>query len=139
MSLGLALAVPTTGVAYLVSGVSLSPSRFTAVIMIALGTLWFAATLARNAIVRPRREITVRSPRSATNSAPAPPPTLARASGVIDVSRPVTPWRWMDVLQGAGELLAVAWSVPLVVLLVMVPIGFAAASALWIVRLILRP
>jgi hypothetical protein len=34
-------------------------------------------------------------------------------------------------------LLALAWSVPVIILLIMVPIGLALASALWLGRLVL--
>ena len=53
------------------------------------------------------------------------------ASGAVDVNRPVTPWRWTSVLLAPLELLALAWTIPFLVLLVMVPIGLVIASALW--------
>jgi len=56
-----------------------------------------------------------------------------------EVSRPVTPWRWTNVLLAPLEALALAWSVPFLILLVMVPVGLALASALWLARLLLRP
>lgn len=57
----------------------------------------------------------------------------------VKVSRPVTPWRWTNVLLGPLEALALAWSIPFLILLVMVPVGLALASALWFGRLLLRP
>ena len=57
---------------------------------------------------------------------------------VIDVGRPVVPWRWTSIVLAPIELLALAWSVPFVILLVMVPIGLGIASVLWVARLILR-
>ena len=55
---------------------------------------------------------------------------------VVNVSRPVAPWRWTSVLLLPLEIVALAFAVPLVVLLVMVPVGLAAAAALWLGRLI---
>lgn len=138
-NLVLALAVPAMGLAYLVSGVSLSPGPFTVAIMILLGTLWFAATAVWNTIVRPQQEIAIRSLRTTTEGTPARRPALVRPDYVVDVSRPAAPWRWTSVPRTACELLAVVWSVPLVALLMMVPVGLVVAGALWLGRLILRP
>ena len=55
---------------------------------------------------------------------------------VVDVSRPVTPWRWQSSLQAPIELLALAWGIPLLILLLIVPVGLALAGALWIGRLL---
>jgi hypothetical protein len=55
---------------------------------------------------------------------------------VIDVSRPVTPWRLRSMLLVPIELLALAWSVPVLMALVIAPIGLAFAIALWVVRLV---
>ena len=57
---------------------------------------------------------------------------------VVDVSRPVTPWRWQSCLQAPIELLALAWGIPLLILLLIVPVGLAVAGALWIGRLVVR-
>ena len=57
---------------------------------------------------------------------------------VIDVSRPVTPWRWSSSLQAPIELLGLAWGIPIVILLLIVPVGLALAAALWVVRLVFR-
>jgi len=57
---------------------------------------------------------------------------------VVDVSRPVTPWRWTNSLQAPIELLALAWGIPLLILLLIVPVGLALAGALWIGRLVVR-
>jgi len=56
---------------------------------------------------------------------------------VVDVSRPEMPWRWSALLQVPIEVLALAWSVPFLILLVLLPIGLAVASALWLGRWIL--
>ena len=55
---------------------------------------------------------------------------------VVDVSRPATPWRWTNSLQAPIELLALAWGIPLLILLLIVPVGLALAAALWIGRLV---
>ena len=55
---------------------------------------------------------------------------------VLDVSRPVTPWRWQSSLQAPIELLALAWGIPFAILLLIVPVGLALAGALWIGRLV---
>lgn len=56
---------------------------------------------------------------------------------VVDVSRPVLPRRWTSVPLAPVELLAVAWSVPLVILLVGIPIALAVALVNWAGRLLL--
>ncbi len=48
---------------------------------------------------------------------------------------PVLPWRWQMVLVDALRLLAVAWSVPLAMLLVGVPVAVTIAVVLWLGRL----
>jgi hypothetical protein len=50
-----------------------------------------------------------------------------RADSVVDVSRPVLPWRWTRVLLAPVELLALAWSIPFAILLVGIPIALAVA------------
>ena len=65
--------------------------------------------------------------------------TPAHQTYVVNVSRPATPWRWRSILLVPIELLALAWSVPVFVLLIMVPIGLVLASGLWLGRLALRP
>lgn len=57
-----------------------------------------------------------------------------RAATTVDVSRLVIPWRWTSVLLAPLELLALVWSIPLVIALLMVPIGLAVMAALWVVR-----
>jgi hypothetical protein len=59
-------------------------------------------------------------------------------SYVVDVSRPAAPRRWTAAVMAPLELLAIAWTTPLVILLVMLPIGLVVALALWLVRLIAR-
>jgi hypothetical protein len=71
------------------------------------------------------------------DTAPTLPRVVMPASHVLDVSRPARPWRWTSVLLAPVELLALAWSVPVIILLIMVPIGLALASALWLGRLVL--
>ena len=52
----------------------------------------------------------------------------------MDASRSTTPWRWTSILLAPVELLALAWSVPFLILLIMVPIGFTLATVLWVGR-----
>ena len=54
----------------------------------------------------------------------------------VDVSRPVMPWSWRSSLQAPIELLALAWGIPLLIMLMMVPVGLALAAALWVARLV---
>jgi hypothetical protein len=56
---------------------------------------------------------------------------------VINISRPVQSWRWEDVFVAAVELLAVAWGVPLLVLLALLPVGLVIAGAVRLGRMIL--
>jgi hypothetical protein len=65
---------------------------------------------------------------------PRPGLTPDSASYVMDVSRPVAPRRWTAMVMAPFELLAVAWTAPLVILLLMLPIGLAAALAVWVAR-----
>ena len=55
---------------------------------------------------------------------------------VVDVSRPVTPWRWRNSLQAPIELLALAWGIPFLILLLILPIGLVLAGVLWVGRLV---
>jgi hypothetical protein len=63
--------------------------------------------------------------------------TTAAASPTSDagVTRPSRLRRGADILQVPFELLALAWSIPVVILLIMVPIGLALAVVLWLGRL----
>jgi hypothetical protein len=56
---------------------------------------------------------------------------------VINISRPVVPWRWRDVFLSPLELLALTWSVPLLVLLALLPFGLVIAGAVRLGRMIL--
>jgi anti-sigma-K factor RskA len=46
---------------------------------------------------------------------------------IIDVSRPVLPWRWTSVVLAPVELVAIAWSVPFVILSVGIPFVLVVA------------
>jgi hypothetical protein len=65
--------------------------------------------------------------------------TESAANVVLDVSRPVIAWRWRSILLAPIQLLALAWGIPLLVLLLMVPVGLAVAGALWVGRLVVSP
>jgi hypothetical protein len=56
----------------------------------------------------------------------------------LDVSIPLVPWRLSTALRNCVELLAVVWSLALVVLAVGTPIVLVAALLLWLARLALR-
>jgi hypothetical protein len=60
-------------------------------------------------------------------------------SYVVDVSRPEIPWSWSGVVTAPIELLALAWTAPLLIFAITLPVGLAAAAALWIGRMIFRP
>ena len=64
---------------------------------------------------------------------PAPAPRGSPAY-VVDVSRAVKPWRWTSVLLAPLELLALAWGAPVLILLIMLPIGLALVGVLWLGR-----
>jgi hypothetical protein len=93
--------------------------------------LALAAAVAVNAIRRPRLDTAGRV-QEIESLLPTPAPPMH----VVDVSRLATPWRWTSVLLAPLELLALAWSIPVLILLVMVPIGLVLAGALWVGRLI---
>lgn len=61
-------------------------------------------------------------------------PVARGAGGVVDVSRPMTGWRWRATAADGLWLVAVAWSVPIVVLVVGTPIALAIIALLWAVR-----
>lgn len=112
-----------------------SPSNKTMTAMTQSATnvvLALAATVAVNAIRRPRMDTAGQVQEIAESLLPPAPPMP-----VVDISRHGTPWRWTSVLLAPIELLALAWSVPVLILLVMVPIGLVLAAALWVGRLIL--
>ena len=138
MNVVLATALPITAVAYLTSSVALLPGRFTVAAIVAFGVLWLTATVAFNTIRRPRQVVLGRVQEIVGDSRPRQSLTPAYPSYVVDVSRPLQPWRWRSVLVAPFELLLLAWSVPVLILLVMVPIGLVLAAALVVGRLILR-
>lgn len=135
----LALALPAAGLAYLTFGVFAAPSWSTIGAMIVLGVLWLTATIAVSTARRPRLDTVAPVQEVAENIAPLRVLTPAYPAYVVDVSRQVRPWRWTSVLLAPVELLALAWTIPVLILLIMVPVGLALASVLWVGRLILRP
>lgn len=131
MSVVLTLALPTVGLAYSTAGASLGFDR-SAAGLIALGMLLVTAAVAVNTIRRPRPLVVTR-PIPENLGRPVGTPSYA-----VDVSRPSTPWSWRFALQAPLELLVVAWSVPVVILLIAAPIGLVIAALLWLGRLMLR-
>jgi len=55
---------------------------------------------------------------------------------VVDVSRPVQPRRWTDLLLAPLELLAVVWSIPFLILLVSIPAVLVVALIYQLGRLV---
>jgi|SRR5688572_6007101 hypothetical protein len=132
MTVALALVIPTVGLAYSTAGASLGLDRSTAGWVMALGVLLVTATVAANTIPRPRPLlVTRRIPANVGRPVTTP-------SYVVDVSRPSTPWSWRAGLLAPLELLVVAWSVPVVILLIAAPIGLAIAALHWLGRLMVR-
>jgi hypothetical protein len=131
MNVGLTLVLPTVGLAYSTAGASLAFDR-SAAGLIALGVLLVTAAVAANTIRRPHPLVVTRRI----------PENLGRPvttqSYVVDVSRPSPPWSWRSVVLAPLELLVVAWSVPVVILLIAAPIGLAIAAFLWLGRLMVR-
>jgi hypothetical protein len=66
------------------------------------------------------------------------PPLAVAPAYARDVTPTNRPWRWTGLVTVPLELLAVVWSIPLVITLIMLPIGLAIAAALWLGRLILN-
>ena len=131
MNVALTLALPAVGLAYSTAGASLGFERSLAG-LIALGVLLITAGVAANTMRGPRPlVVTRRIPEHLGRP-------VATPSYVVDVSRPSTPWSWRSVLLAPLELLLVAWSLPIVILLIAAPIGLAIAALLWLGRLLLR-
>ena len=132
MTVALALVIPTVGLAHSTASASLGFDRSAAGWAMALGVLLVAATVAANTIRRPHPLlVTRRIPENLGRP-------LTTPSYVVDVSRPSMPWSWRAVLLAPIELLMVAWSVPVVILLIAAPIGLAIAALLWLGRLMVR-
>ena len=132
MTVALALVIPTVGLAYSTAGAFLGFDRSAAAWVMALGVLVVTATVAANTIRRPHPVlVTRRIPENLGRPVTTP-------SYVVDVSRPSTSWSWRAVLLAPLELLVVAWSVPVVILLIAAPIGLAIAVFLWLGRFMVR-
>ena len=123
LNFALALAIPAAGLAYMATTATVVPSRLTASAMVALGLVWLASTVALNTVARPRPAM---ARLQHVDPIPVPP------RNVVNVSRPLVPRTWKDALSAPLELLAVVWGVPLVILLVIAPIGLAISLALWL-------
>jgi hypothetical protein len=55
----------------------------------------------------------------------------------LNVSRPIEPWRWRAALVNAFELVAVVWSIPLVIVAIGAPLALAIVALLWLARWVL--
>ena len=135
MNFALALAIPAAAFLYLTIGGSLTTNPSAVGVTLGLGALWLAAIVALNTL-RNRRETGV-GPLTRHVVVESVRDRAFTPSYVRDVSRPLEPWRATSVLFAPLELLAVAWSIPFVILLIVVPIGLALAILLWLGRLIL--
>jgi hypothetical protein len=132
MTVALALVIPTVGLAYSTAGAFLGFDRSAAAWVMALGVLVVTATVAADTIRHPHPVlVTRRIPENLGRRVTTP-------SHVVDVSHSSTPWSWRAVLLAPLELLVVAWSVPVVILLIAAPIGLAIAVFLWLGRLMVR-
>lgn len=132
MTVALALVIPTVGLAYSTAGAFLGFDRSAAAWVMALGVLVVTATVAADTIRLPHPVlVTRRIPENLGRPVTTP-------SYVVDVSRPSTSWSWRSVLLAPLELLVVAWSVPVVILLIAAPIGLAIAVFLWLGRFMVR-
>lgn len=65
------------------------------------------------------------------------PPLAVAPAYARDVTPTIRPWRWTGLLTVPLEMLAVVWSIPVVITLIMLPIGLAVGAVLWLGRLIL--
>lgn len=54
---------------------------------------------------------------------------------VVNVSRPAARWGVGSAFADAGDLLALAWGLPLAILVVGTPVALAITLAIWIVRM----
>jgi hypothetical protein len=132
----LALAIPAAGFFFLAASSSQTMNAVTVGVTLGLGALWLAAVVALNGGPdEPACRIAAGGRNGDDN--PMPRPAVPPPYGV-NVSRPLKPWRWTSVLLAPVELLALAWSIPVIILLIMVPIGLALAGALWLARLIVE-
>jgi hypothetical protein len=150
LNTGLALAIPAGAFLYLTSSGSVVGNPSAVGVTLGLGALWLAAVVALNT-----RSVDGGSLGARAKGDVAPVRVPARAEppayGVnvsqprepwrwtgVNVSQPREPWRWTSVLLAPLELLAVVWSIPFVILLIMLPLGAALAAALWLGALILN-
>lgn len=136
LNMALGLAIPTAGFWYLTSSGVPPANAPIAGLIIGLGVLWLAAVVRVNTLPLVRlSRVAPRTRDVRTDPAPLPPRTI-RPAYVVDASRPIEPWRWTSVLLAPLELLAVAWTLPVIILLIMVPLGLGLVGALWLGRLI---
>ena len=131
IGVGAALSLPAAASLWLISAAAstMSPSS-----LVMFGALWLTTIAVAFIALRnghtAGRVVRLTRP-GQTVRLPAAVPAY-----VVNVSRPGEPWRWTSVLLLPLEVVALAFAVPLVVLLAMVPVGLAAAAALWVGRLV---
>lgn len=136
LNIVLAMMVPAAGLLFLILGVPLTSGQSAVAAVFGLSVV-LTIVVALNATWGPAWDSWEGAgPRhDAAHALPAP--SIAETgSGVIDVSRPIAPWRWTQLVLAPVELLALVWSVPFVALLVMLPIGLTLMAAVWLGRFI---
>jgi hypothetical protein len=136
LNMALGLAIPTAGFLYLSSSGVPPANAPMAGLIIGVGVLWLAAVVRINTLPLVRVSRVVQGTRDFSTDHPPLPPRTIRPAYVVDASRPIKPWRWTSVLLAPLELLAVAWTLPVMILLIMVPVGLGLVGALWLARLI---
>ena len=62
-------------------------------------------------------------------------PRVDAPMAVIDVSRPLVPWTWRDAFLAPMEFFALAWGVPLLVFLVLLPFGLVVGGVVRLGRM----
>lgn len=135
LNIVLAMMVPAAGLLFLILGVPLTSGQSAVAAVFGLSVV-LTIVVALNATWGPAWDSWEGAPRHDAAHA-LPPPSIAETRpGVIDVSRPITPWRWTQLVLAPVELLALVWSVPFVVLVVMLPVGLTLAAAVWLGRFI---
>jgi hypothetical protein len=129
-----ALLLPTAASLWLRSGglPNLKPST-----IVVVGGLWLVATavITLNALKGSRATGTAgRLTHDLDDNRPAARVVLP--AYVVGVNRQVQPWSWTTLFLAPVELLALAWSVPLAILVIMLPVGLAVSGVIWLGRLI---
>ena len=128
----LAFGLPVVGVASLV----LLPGGATLGALVALTLLWLAAIVVFQTL--PRGRLAVGDGPVTEELVPRGVAAPASPAYVVNVGRPRPRGAPVRFLLAPLELLAVAWSVPLLFLALMVPVGLLVTTIVWAVGLVLH-